>query len=67
VEWAGLTNEEILKVIDQLRNGEVKELFIDNNDFLNFRSLLVIQDDFKNFHGTAQRGGNVLYRYIETL
>ncbi|MDQ0176942.1 hypothetical protein [Bacillus chungangensis] len=60
-----MKEEEIIQFLDQLRRGERKELLVEKEDFLFFRKILVEQDDFKNFYGTAKRGGDTLYRYIE--
>lgn len=60
-----LTEEQINHLIHQLRLGEIKELYVDNSDFYDFRKLLVEQEDFKHFHGVAQRNGHVIYKYLE--
>ncbi|MCM3237937.1 hypothetical protein M3589_09350 [Heyndrickxia oleronia] len=60
-----MTEEEINGSIDQLRKGELTELYIDNKDFYDFRKILVEQEDFKHFRGIAQRNGHVIYKYLE--
>lgn len=60
-----MTEEEINASIDQLRKGELTELYIDNKDFYAFRKILVEQEDFKHFRGIAQRNGHVIYKYLE--
>lgn len=60
-----LQEELIEQILEQLRNGELKEYFIQKDEFLTFRKTLVKQKDFKHFQGIAQRGGDVLYRYLE--
>jgi hypothetical protein len=51
--------------LNQLRNGEIRELRIKKEDFLTFRAVLVQQEDFKHFRGVAQRGGDVIYHYMK--
>ncbi|MGE6258545.1 hypothetical protein ACQKCU_11720 [Heyndrickxia sporothermodurans] len=60
-----LTEEQIINYLQQLRSGEIKELFVENNDFYEFRKILVEQKDFKHFQGIAQRNGHVLYSYLD--
>ncbi|WP_445613848.1 hypothetical protein [Geobacillus sp. YF-1] len=52
--------------INELRNGIISELLVKKEDFLLFRSVLIQQPDFKQFRGIAQRGGHVLYHYMDT-
>ncbi|GGJ68661.1 hypothetical protein GGR02_001972 [Anoxybacillus voinovskiensis] len=59
-------NESIAaKLLDDLRDGNIAELFVKKEDFLVFRSVLVKRDDFKHFRGIAQRGGHVIYHYLK--
>ncbi|KAF0995866.1 abortive phage infection protein [Geobacillus sp. TFV-3] len=53
------------KQIDELRNGIISELLVKKEDFPVFRAVLVKQPDFKRFHGIAQRGGHVIYHYMD--
>ncbi|MCD7036134.1 hypothetical protein LRR81_17975 [Metabacillus sp. GX 13764] len=53
-------------LMDQLKNNEIKECYITKEDFLPFREVLVKRPDFKHFRGIGQRGGAVLYQYMET-
>ncbi|GER71485.1 hypothetical protein BpJC7_27880 [Weizmannia acidilactici] len=62
-----MTEEEIKNAINRLRNREIEELYVKHEDFMAFREVLVVQDDFKHFKGIAQHGGNVVYRYLDTL
>ncbi|MBS4207807.1 hypothetical protein [Bacillus sp. FJAT-50079] len=55
---------DIENMIDELRSGKVKQVEITKEDFLQFRSVLVQQEDFKQFHGIAKHGGNVVYEYL---
>ncbi|AMX84230.1 hypothetical protein GS3922_11460 [Geobacillus subterraneus] len=54
------------KQIAELRTGVIAELLVKKEDFLTFRAVLVKQPDFKQFRGIAQRGGHVLYHYMNT-
>ena len=60
-----MTAEEVSQILDGLRNGELSEFMVKKEDFLAFRQVLVQRDDFKHFRGIAQRGGDVLYHYLE--
>ncbi|MCZ0755491.1 hypothetical protein [Anoxybacillus sp. J5B_2022] len=53
------------KLLDDLRDGKIAELFVQKDDFLVFRSVLVKRSDFKHFRGIAQRGGHVIYHYLK--
>ncbi|MGE6631151.1 hypothetical protein [Bacillus sp. NPDC077027] len=59
-----MTEEQIMKVLDSLRTGEEKQVTIQKDDFLFFRSILVKQDDFKHFRGIAKQGGDVIFEYL---
>ncbi len=60
-------NEESIQVLlDQLKSGDLSELYVKKEDFLEFRSVLVKRPDFKHFRGIGQHGGNVIYQYLET-
>lgn len=58
-----MSEESILDLIGQLRNGAVNHIEIKKEDFLNFRATLIQQDDFKQFIGEAKHGGNTIYYY----
>ncbi|WP_409275372.1 hypothetical protein V1499_08380 [Neobacillus sp. SCS-31] len=53
----------INEILDRLKSGELAEYYVTNEDFLEFRKVLVNREDFKHFRGIAQRGGNVIYEY----
>ncbi|PHI49012.1 hypothetical protein B9T64_03025 [Bacillus halotolerans] len=57
--------EDITEQIEQLRIGEIKELRVQKEHFLDFRAVLSKQDDFKHFRGIAQQGGDVVFQYLE--
>jgi hypothetical protein len=60
-----LNKEEIESILDKLKNGEINEFLVKKEDFMQFRSCLVKRPDFKHFRGIAQRGGDVLFHYLE--
>ncbi|MFS0654350.1 hypothetical protein [Bacillus sp. 179-C3.3 HS] len=60
-----MTEEQIHTIIESLRNGTEKQVTIQKDDFLYFRSFLVKQDDFKHFRGTAKHGGDVIFEYLK--
>ncbi|MGM0902524.1 hypothetical protein [Mesobacillus maritimus] len=60
-----MTNEEVHEILNQLKRGEVSEYHVSKEEFLTFRQVLVNREDFKHFRGIAQRGGEVVYHYIE--
>lgn len=60
-----MEEEVIHNILDQLKNGDLKEYYVKKEEFLDFRRILVKREDFKHFHGIAQRGGDVLYQYME--
>ncbi len=58
-------NEEFVnEILDKLRDGELSEYHVTNEQFLAFREFIVKREDFKHFRGIAQRGGSVLYKYL---
>ncbi|MDR4886893.1 hypothetical protein DZB84_04120 [Bacillus sp. HNG] len=59
-------NEQFVnEILNKLRDGELSEYLVKNDQFLEFRKTLVKREDFKHFRGIAQHGGDVLYRYTE--
>ncbi|MFJ5963637.1 MULTISPECIES: hypothetical protein [unclassified Bacillus (in: firmicutes)] len=60
-----MTEEQILAILEALRNGSEKQVTIRKDDFLFFRSVLVKQDDFKHFRGIAKHGGDVIFEYLK--
>ncbi|MBE7102931.1 abortive phage infection protein [Bacillus cereus] len=53
-------------ILDQLKNGEIKEYVATNDVFYTFREVVVNREDFKHIIGNAQHGGQVIYTYSET-
>ncbi|MCM3568718.1 hypothetical protein [Neobacillus mesonae] len=59
-------NEEfITDILNRLKSGELSEYYIKNEDFMDFRRVLVQREDFKHFRGIGQRGGDVLFQYLK--
>lgn len=53
-------------ILDQLKNGEIKEYVVTKDVFYTFRKVVVSREDFKHIIGNAQRGGQVIYTYSNT-
>ncbi|WP_102692841.1 hypothetical protein [Rummeliibacillus pycnus] len=51
--------------LEELKNGMIKEIKVDKNEFYALREALVEREDFKHFQGIAQQGGNIVYVYLE--
>ncbi|KAA9026054.1 hypothetical protein [Niallia endozanthoxylica] len=60
-----MNEEEVLHILEELKNGNLKEYMVQKEVFLDFRQVLVKREDFKHFRGIAQRGGGVLYHYLQ--
>lgn len=60
-----MTEEMAHQILERLKNGELKEHFIEKDDFISFRQVLVKREDFRHFRGIAKRGGDVVYQYLE--
>lgn len=61
-----ILEEELIKeILDRLMSGAISEYYVKNEEFMVFRQVLVKRKDFKHFRGIGQRGGDVLYQYLE--
>lgn len=60
-----MNEQTIHDMFEKLKNKELNEFFVNKSDFLTVRMILVKRDDFKHFRGTALRGGDVVYQYME--
>ncbi|WP_088067912.1 hypothetical protein [Gottfriedia luciferensis] len=60
-----MEQNEMNHLINQLINGEISEISVTKEDFLNFRQIIVNREDFKHFRGIAQHGGGVIYTYLK--
>ncbi|TWI59334.1 hypothetical protein [Halalkalibacter nanhaiisediminis] len=58
-----MQNEEIETIIQQLRKKEIDSYRVKKTDFLDFRAVIVAQEDNKDFRGNAQHGGETIYTY----
>jgi hypothetical protein len=61
-----LMNDQYVEdILEKLKSGELSEYYVKKEDFMEFRQILVKREDFKHFRGIGQRGGDVLYQYLE--
>jgi len=60
-----MNEARITEILDQLKTGQLSEYFVTNEEFMEFRQVLVKREDFKHFRGIGQRGGDVLYQYLD--
>ena len=56
--------ESYAEKLNLLQNGDIKEIFIEKDEFIAFREVLVLREDFKHFSGNAKQGGQVVYTYL---
>lgn len=62
-----MENEQhINEILDKLKSGEISEYYVKKEEFLLARSVIVKRPDFKHIRGIAQRGGDVIYKYLST-
>lgn len=61
-----MKEEFVNDILNRLMEGSLSEYYVKNEDFMEFRAVLVKRKDFKQFRGIGQRGGDVLYQYLET-
>ncbi|MEH7177366.1 hypothetical protein [Neobacillus vireti] len=60
-----MNDQFVIDVLEKLKSGELTEFYVKKEDFMIFREVLVKREDFKHFRGIGQRGGDVLYQYLE--
>ncbi len=60
-----MDKDQALRMLESLKNKEVEEIFVSKQDFMAFREVLVKREDFKNYRGVAQRGGDVIFQYMD--
>lgn len=51
------------KMLQELKDGSLPFITISKEEFLMFREILIVRDDFKHFKGVAKQGGSVVYTY----
>ena len=61
-----MQKELIQEILEKLKDGSLSEYYVEKENFLDFREELVKRKDFKYFRGIGQRGGDVLYQYLQT-
>jgi hypothetical protein len=49
--------------LEDLKEGNVTSITIEKENFLEFREVLILREDFKHFRGIAKQGGIVIYTY----
>jgi hypothetical protein len=49
--------------LEDLKDGTVTSITIEKENFLEFREVLILREDFKHFRGIAKQGGIVIYTY----
>lgn len=57
--------EKYQRILDQLRNKEIESFEVNKNEFMEFREVLVKDEQFKHFRGEAKQGGNVVYTFVD--
>ncbi|CAH2716527.1 hypothetical protein BACCIP111895_03714 [Neobacillus rhizosphaerae] len=60
-----MREEIITEILDRLMTGELSEYYVKNEEFMEFRQVLVKRKDFKHFRGIGQRGGDLLFQYLK--
>ncbi|WHY79147.1 hypothetical protein QNH20_08455 [Neobacillus sp. WH10] len=60
-----MKEDMVTDILNRLMTGELSEYYVKNDDFMEFRKVLVKRNDFKHFRGIGQRGGDVLYQYLK--
>lgn len=60
-----MQEEMITDILNRLMTGDLSEYYVKNDEFMEFRKVLVKRNDFKHFRGIGQRGGDVLYQYLK--
>ncbi|MEH7246333.1 hypothetical protein V7114_05985 [Neobacillus niacini] len=60
-----MNEQNINEILENLKTGKLTEYYVRKEDFMEFRQFLVKRDDFKHFRGIGQRGGDVLYQYLD--
>jgi hypothetical protein len=61
-----MQKELIQEILEKLKDGSLSEYYVEKENFLDFRTELVKRNDFKHFRGISQRGGDVIYQYLNT-
>ena len=49
--------------LEDLKEGNVTSITIEKENFLEFREVLILREDYKHFRGIAKQGGIVIYTY----
>lgn len=49
--------------LEGLKEGNISSITVEKENFLEFRKVLILREDFKHFKGIAKQGGLVIYTY----
>lgn len=60
-----MNDELIREQLEKLKNKELHEFYVKQDEFLAVRKIVVDREDFKHFRGVALRGGDVVYQYLD--
>ncbi|MFC0470789.1 hypothetical protein ACFFHM_09865 [Halalkalibacter kiskunsagensis] len=58
-----MNQEDVLDVLQKLRNNELDLYRVSKADFLHFCAVLLKQEDAIDFRGNAQHRGETIYTY----
>ena len=53
------------ELLNRLKTGEIESLTVEKDEFLSFRTVLIVREDFKHFRGEAFHHGKTIYKYTE--
>ena len=60
-----MENRDFAVEVVRLRNGEIKELIVQQPEFLAFRDVWLQLEDRSSFVGEAGLSGKIIYRYVQ--
>lgn len=58
-----MTQEEYVEMIQQLKDGEINEITIEQPDFMTFRKAWLSFEDRASIVGEAELNGEIIYKY----
>jgi hypothetical protein len=58
-----MDKDQIVTILQQLRNKEIESYRVSKSDFQDFCQTLLKQEDSIDFRGNAQHGGETIYTY----
>lgn len=60
-----MSEVDYVDLLKQLKEGEIKEIFVTHDQYLDFRQAWLKLEDRSHFKGIAHLGGNVTFVYEE--